>query len=211
MGKRINYKHGDVINGLVFIKEVEPHISPSGRKSRKALWKCFCGNEFESLIDNVKSGHTQSCGCYNKQRITKHGLYKHPLYKVWGGIIQRCYNPKHNKYKNYGGRGIKVCDEWKEDFKAFYDFAMAHGWKKGLEIDRINNDGDYEPNNCRFVSHAENNRNRRNNKLTKEKVRGIRRAKRENPKITLRELAGKYNIYDSTISEILNNKRWRNV
>ena len=94
------------------------------------------------------------------EKKTKHGLSRHRLYGVWRGMKLRCYNEKHEGYKNYGGRGIQVCDEWKSDFASFYEFCISKGWQKGLEIDRINNDGDYKPDNCRFVTPKENNQNK---------------------------------------------------
>lgn len=93
-----------------------------------------------------------------------HGLGDHKLYYVWISMKYRCYNKNHPSYHNYGGRGISVCDEWMKDVKTFYDFAIENGWKEGLEIDRINNDGNYEPSNIRFVSHRKNNLNTRKQK-----------------------------------------------
>lgn len=95
-----------------------------------------------------------------KKLPERHGLSKHPLYRVWVGMRVRCYDPKHCMYHRYGGRGITVCDEWLESFKAFYDFAIAHGWRKGLETDRIDNNGNYEPQNVRFVTTLENHQNK---------------------------------------------------
>ena len=91
----------------------------------------------------------------------KHGLYYHLLHGVWHGMKQRCYYKKNKYYEDYGGRGICVCDEWRNNFKKFYDWATKSGWKKGLYIDRINNNGNYEPENCRFVTPSESNKNRR--------------------------------------------------
>lgn len=97
----------------------------------------------------------------------KHGLKKHPLYDVWGKIKCRCLKKTDKDYSDYGGRGINVHAEWIADFKAFYDWAILNGWRKGLEIDRRNNDGDYCPENCRFVTRSVNMRNtRRNNNVT---------------------------------------------
>ena len=87
------------------------------------------------------------------------------LYKVWSGIIQRCYNPKAKNYHNYGSRGIKMHDEWRKDFSAFEDYCIATGWKPGLQVDRIDNDDGYVPGNIRFVTCAENLRNKRSNNL----------------------------------------------
>ena len=92
-----------------------------------------------------------------------HGMSKNKFYQVWNGIKQRCYNENNKQYKNYGKRGIKVCDEWLNNFEAFYEWAIDNGYKEGLQIDRINNNGNYEPNNCRWVDRYVNNDNRRNN------------------------------------------------
>jgi hypothetical protein len=206
---KIIYKQNQKINNLVFLKEVEPHISPSGKKIRKASFRCFCGNEFEAQIAHVKSGHTQSCGCYQIQKATTHGLINHPLYKVWVSMKARCYNPNSKPFYRYGGRGIKVCDDWKNNFVSFYDFCIQKGWKKGLQIDRIDNDGNYEPDNCRFVTSAENNQNQSTTKLNWDKVGEIRAKKLLNSKIKLREIAESYGVHRVTIGNILNNKIWR--
>lgn len=106
--------------------------------------------------------------CSPKDRLFKktHGLSKHPIYKIWKGIVFRCTSPKFIGYKNYGGRGIKVCDKWAADFKSFYRWAIKNGWAEGLEIDRYpNNNGDYEPSNCRWVTRKINSRNRRTNHI----------------------------------------------
>ncbi len=91
----------------------------------------------------------------------KHGLWKHPLYKTWGKMKERCYNQKYKSYKNYGGRGITVCEEWKHDPKTFVEWCLAHGWQKGLLIDRRDNEGNYSPDNCRFVDAGLSARNKR--------------------------------------------------
>lgn len=97
---------------------------------------------------------------YKNLDQTKHGLHKHPLNHIWVNIKQRCNNPKNERYHRYGGRGIKFYDGW-NDFLTFYNWAISNGWKEGLHIDRINNDGDYEPSNCRIVTQKINSNNRR--------------------------------------------------
>lgn len=94
----------------------------------------------------------------------KHGYRRHPLYRLWSLIKTRCCNPACEAYPRYGGRGITICNEWKDNFIPFRDWALTNGYEQGLEIDRINNDGNYEPTNCHFVTRRENSNNRRNNK-----------------------------------------------
>ena len=91
----------------------------------------------------------------------KHGLSKSRLYRIRGGMLSRCLNPKNTKFHLYGGRGISVCDIWLKSFQAFYDWAMANGYSDELSLDRINNNGNYEPSNCRWVTISEQNKNRR--------------------------------------------------
>lgn len=95
-------------------------------------------------------------------RRPTHGLSRTVLYKRWIDIRRRCYNKKVDQYKDYGGRGIVMCDEWKNGFIAFHTWAMTNGYKEELKIDRINNDGNYTPENCRFVTTSINNNNKRN-------------------------------------------------
>lgn len=139
-------------------------------KNGRALWlcQCDCGNIKVVLGNSLLNKSTLSCGCYNKERSkelhSKHNMSNSKLYKVWQGMKTRCYNKKFMYYKNYGGRGIKMCNEWLNNFETFYIWAIKNGYKEGLTIDRINNDGNYEPINCRWTTRAEQNRNTRRNK-----------------------------------------------
>ena len=132
------------------------------------LCKCECGNTKIVRASNLISGDTKTCGCYNKTTKENggrlvHGLSDTRLYKIWSHLISRCYNPKDRAYKNYGGRGISVCPEWKNDISNFYNWVLENGYKDNLTIDRINNNGNYEPSNCRFVDDKIQSNNRRNN------------------------------------------------
>lgn len=135
----------------------------------KWLCVCDCGNFKEVNTVKLTSGHTRSCGCLQKDITSnyfkKHGQTKTRLYKIWQGMKKRCYNLNCKSYNYYGVRGIKVCDEWLNDYQTFYDWSINNGYKESLTIDRINNDGNYEPNNCRWVDQKTQNRNSRHNRL----------------------------------------------
>lgn len=124
---------------------------------------CDCGKKHEVYGSRLLAGIRKSCGCYQRdrqkevtsKRMTTHGDHKAKLYKVWNAMRERCNNPKTLKYSRYGGRGIKVCDEW-NNYVPFRDWSLKNGYKEGLQIDRENNDGDYTPANCRWVTRKEN-------------------------------------------------------
>lgn len=138
---------------------------PSGRTRRTALYRCDCGNETIAVCHAVNTGNTRSCGCLaikaKQNNNRKHGLSTHHLYHMYHAMRKRTTNPNASDYAFYGGKGIRVCDEWRNSFQNFYDWAMNNNYKDGLTIDRINNNGNYEPKNCRFVDRTVQARNTR--------------------------------------------------
>jgi len=130
---------------------------------------CDCGNVRNFRFQDIKCKKTTSCGCVRRKMVAEknmtHGLSNTDIYKVWMGMVDRCYNENHIGYKNYGGRGIVICTEWRNDFNAFNDWSIANGYKRGLHIDRIDNSKGYSPDNCRFCTPLENARNKRINKM----------------------------------------------
>lgn len=128
--------------------------------------RCDCGKEIITRYADVKSGRVKSCGCQLIESVHNrkdyHGLSHTRAYKSWRAMLLRCYNKNSEKYKNYGSRGIQVCDEWKNDFQAFYKWAVDNGYRSNLTIDRIDVNGNYEPNNCRWVDMKTQSRNKTN-------------------------------------------------
>lgn len=134
-------------------------------KSKKVMWECkclLCGGVTYVVSSKLKEGHVKSCGCLKN----KHGFSRcnNRLYSIWVGMHNRCENPTNKDYINYGARGISVCEEW-SDFLPFYEWAMSHGYEDTLTIDRKDNDKGYCPSNCRWLTRADNNRNKRNKRL----------------------------------------------
>ncbi len=147
-------------------------IKCTGRdKHRQVTWLCRCGCGKEAVVSggSLRSSHSRGCRSCAK---TTHGGTGTGLHSVWNGLRRRCHDKNCHNYKNYGGRGIMVCPEWNA-FGAFRDWALANGYKPSLQIDRINNDGNYDPSNCRFATSKQQNRNRRDNHLVT--INGVKR------------------------------------
>lgn len=157
--KKINVPKGTRFGRWTILEEASP-IYISGKPRRRYKCQCDCGNIGIVRLECLRNGHSTSCGCLHKQRVSDtfktHGMSDNgnftPLYDTWRNMKKRCNNPNTTEYNRYGGRGIKICKEWATDFQRFYDWAISNGYKEGLTIDRINNDGNYEPDNCRFVT-----------------------------------------------------------
>lgn len=133
-------------------------------KQGNALWRCSCDCGRTSLVRSyaLRVGRIKSCGCWESRRERrKHGQAapQSPEYKAWSSAVQRCTNPRHPSYRNYGGRGVRICEEWRRSFVAFFNHMGPR--PPGLTLDRIDNDGHYEPGNCRWTTYTEQIRNRR--------------------------------------------------
>lgn len=151
-------------------------LGPVGRIDRDILWlcQCDCGNTLSVRCTSLRKGNTSSCGCRKLEmhtaRLKTHGLRKNKLYNTWSGMIQRCENPKHPRFKDWGGRGISVATEWRHNFQSFFDHVsiLDHCGEKGYSLDRVNNNGNYEPGNVRWATHQEQANNSRRWKREKQ-------------------------------------------
>lgn len=164
MWNRINYEKNEMVGEAYYLHDVSNAI-----KRRQAMFRCKCGNKFIAQIYKVKTGETKSCGCIFKKCIqdsnSTHGLTSTPLYRIWKSIKSRCYNTHNKAFNNYGGRGVSVCEQWRNDFLSFYTWAISNGYEKGLQIDKdIKGDGLlYSPETCTIVTAKVNANNKRSN------------------------------------------------
>ena len=151
-------------------------IARAENKGKRVQWKCHCecGNICVVQGGNLKSGHAQSCGCLQKERVAEankmhktHGMARSKIYQTWYDIKRRCFAPNNKSYANYGGRGITLYAPWVNSFQAFYKYVsqLEHFGEEGYTLDRIDNDGNYEPCNLRWATRKEQNRNTRRNHL----------------------------------------------
>lgn len=157
---------------IILLKDLGMYYATekSTYKVRFGLYKCFCNNKFRARTADIKNEKIKSCGCIVKKilikRNTNHNLSNHRIYSIWTDMKKRCFNKKRPNYNNYGGRGIMVCNEWKNDFLSFYNWSLQNGYKDNLTIDREDNDGNYEPTNCRWANRNTQARNKRKLMIT---------------------------------------------
>lgn len=194
-------------NEWTIIKEVEKKNG-----MRRVLAECSCGKQKEIYLKHLKSGASKSCGhssrIENGRRVGKsnitHGLYGKRLYNIYNNMIKRCCDENNSRYKDYGGRGISVCKEWKNKEKGiitFYNWAMSNGYQDDLTIDRIDNNGNYEPSNCRWATRKEQANNTRN-------CLGKRFLTLNGKTMSVKDWCKKLNIKYSTLSCRINKLGW---
>lgn len=167
MAKALNFQPGDQVKKFILIVDLgRIYPTPTSKsRLRYGIFLCpYCEKEFKSSYQSIISGCTISCGCEkirkNIDRMTTHNMHGSRLYRTWDSMIGRCNRMGGKHYDDYGGRGIVVCEEWHK-FAEFMKWALNNGYTDKLEIDRINNDGNYEPDNCRFVTRSQNVQNTR--------------------------------------------------
>lgn len=166
--KKLEIQQGDKFNKLTVIKELDRRFTKGGNSIRVFEVKCDCGNVKNIDIRQLTTGKTKSCGCWNleksKTQFKTHGLSGTRIHKIWKDMNKRCSNPNSINYKNYGARGIEVCEEWKKDFLSFYKWSMENGYDDLLSIERLDVNGNYEPRNCSWITNQEQKYNTRKQK-----------------------------------------------
>lgn len=166
---KVLYIQGSYVNDIKYIREIDSIKYKDGSVIRKGIFQCFCGKEFICDISNIFKGNTKSCGCTKKEKISisnsKHRLHNSPEYNSWVSMKSRCDNKNNIQFKDYGGRGIIVCERWKDKERGFLNFLEDLGKRPSLDysIDRVNVNGNYEPSNCRWATQIQQANNKRDN------------------------------------------------
>ena len=193
------------------LKKLDMRFSETGYSKRWGLFHCpFCKQEVERVLaDGIKN---KSCGCA-RHSITGatnkiHGQTPESLYRRWVTMKNKCYNPNNKWYKDYGGKGIRVCDEWCESFEPFRDWALANGYRESLDLSRKDINSDFTPENCCFTKPIVTIEKRSTSKLNRQKAQEIRRLYDEGA-LSQEQLAQKYGVTPSTISRVICGKAWK--
>lgn len=210
MPSKINMA-GQIINGIEFI-----NFSHSYKSNRIWNCKCHCGKLFTGNQYFIRSGKTTGCGCIrriknkeNAQKLRKWENNNPEIHKMWVSMKNRCFNNSDSNYFRYGGRGISVYEGWKNSFDEYYNWIkenLGERPSKKYSLDRINNDGSYEPGNLRWADKSTQGQNSSNAKLDEQKIIEIRKSK-----LSVIKLAKKYKVSRSTIYEVINKEAWRNI
>ena len=185
-------------------------IGEAGKDKRgNYLWECQCecGNTLVTIARPLRIGRTVSCGCYNKERSTKHGMSNSPTYYSWSSMKTRCYNPTHDNYQHYGANGIIVCACWLNSFEAFLEDMGER--PEGMTLDRIDREGNYEPGNCRWATEEQQKRNRSITVLTPEIVSEAKAVRASGGNVS--DVARKYGIEPSNLHTAVRGKTWKDI
>lgn len=181
-------------------------------KKRNAFWRCqcSCGATCVTAGYRLRNGETKSCGCLKSTRLAErnrsHGLSHTRLYTIWANMRARCERKNHPQHSDYGDRGIYVCSEWKS-FEKFYSWSIENGYRPNLTIDRIENDGPYSPDNCRWATHDQQQENKRIRKDAKLNLRKAARI-RNDPRRAA-DVAEEYGVSPSHVNRIKNGEQWK--
>ena len=194
---------GQTFGRLTVIAEGKTRESNNKRKQYYWLCQCSCGSQPKEINQNsLLSGEIISCGCYhsehNHEYGFKHGMSHTRIYTIWSGMIQRCCNPNAKNYPRYGGRGVTVCEEWKE-FKKFYEWSKISGYSDNLTIERLDNNGNYCPENCTWITKQKQMRNTRRNHYIKY----------NDEELTLTEWARKFDMNVETLRYQVNHNNFK--
>lgn len=194
---------GQSFGRLTVIAEGKTRESDNKRKRYYWLCQCSCGSQPKEINQNsLLSGEIISCGCYhsehNHEYGFKHGMSHTRIYTIWSGMIQRCCNPNAKNYPRYGGRGVTVCGEWKE-FKKFYEWSKISGYSDNLTIERLDNNGNYCPENCTWITKQKQMRNTRRNHYIKY----------NDEELTLTEWARKFDMNVETLRYQVNHNNFK--
>lgn len=198
---------------MQLIKKTRREIRISRNGKKLYVYYCLAKCHVCGKLKEINRGHLKilaSCGCLEEKRL--HGDTKARLYNVWVKMKQRCTDSKSHAYKRYGGRGISICDQWM-DYRNFKKWATNNGYSDKLQIDRINNDGNYEPGNCRFVTGTVNMRNTSVNKLTWVKVDAIRDfcKDRDVRFKEMEEIGALFDVSFASVYDVINYRTWRKI